>query len=91
VAGRDPAADPLRAARSRHRAGRRADQHRPADAAAAHPAPRPGPSRSPRLAAADAVYGYSFIVTNFDVSTAEQAAAVDHCTATARNSRNEDQ
>ena len=30
------------------------------------------------LAAADAVYGYSFIVTNLDVSTPEQAAAVEH-------------
>jgi len=30
------------------------------------------------LAAADAVYGYSFIVTNLDVSTGEQAAAVEH-------------
>jgi len=30
------------------------------------------------LANADAVYGYSFIVTNLDVSTPEQAAAVEH-------------
>ena len=30
------------------------------------------------LAAADAVYGYSFIVTNLDVSTGERAAAVEH-------------
>jgi len=30
------------------------------------------------LAAADAVYGYSFIVTNLDVSTADKAAAVEH-------------
>jgi hypothetical protein len=30
------------------------------------------------LAAADAVYGYSFIVTNLDVSTPEQGAAVEH-------------
>jgi hypothetical protein len=30
------------------------------------------------LGAADAVYGYSFIVTNLDVSTGEQAAAVEH-------------
>ena len=27
---------------------------------------------------ADAVYGYSFIVTNLDVSTGERAAAVEH-------------
>jgi hypothetical protein len=31
-----------------------------------------------QLAAADAVYAYSFIVTNLDVSTGEQAAAVEH-------------
>ncbi len=30
------------------------------------------------LTAADAVYGYSFIMTNLDVSTPEQAAAVEH-------------
>jgi hypothetical protein len=30
------------------------------------------------LADADAVYGYSFIMTNLDVSTPEQAAAVEH-------------
>jgi hypothetical protein len=30
------------------------------------------------LADADAVYGYSFIVTNLDVSTPEEAAAVEH-------------
>ena len=30
------------------------------------------------LAATDPVYGYSFIVTNLDVSTGEQAAAVEH-------------
>ncbi|MCA1682357.1 MAG: transposase, partial [Actinobacteria bacterium] len=30
------------------------------------------------LASADAVYGYSFIMTNLDVSTPEQAAAVEH-------------
>jgi Transposase DDE domain group 1 len=30
------------------------------------------------LAAADAVYGYSFIVTNLDVTSGERAAAVEH-------------
>ena len=30
------------------------------------------------LAAADATYGYSFILTNLDVSTGERAAAVEH-------------
>ena len=30
------------------------------------------------LADADAVYGYSFILTNLDVSTPDQAAAVEH-------------
>ncbi len=30
------------------------------------------------LAAADTVYGYSFIVTNLDVSTGQRAAAVEH-------------
>jgi hypothetical protein len=30
------------------------------------------------LAAVDAVYGYSFVVTNLDVSTGERAAAVEH-------------
>ncbi|HEU0127439.1 MAG TPA: transposase, partial [Pseudonocardiaceae bacterium] len=30
------------------------------------------------LAAADTVYGYSFILTNLDVSTPDQAAAVEH-------------
>jgi hypothetical protein len=32
----------------------------------------------PELAALDPVYGYSFIVTNLDVSTAAQAVAVEH-------------
>ncbi len=31
------------------------------------------------LAAADAIYGYSFIVTNLDVTTPDQATAVEHC------------
>jgi hypothetical protein len=31
------------------------------------------------LAEADTVYGYSFILTNPDVSTPDQAAAVEHC------------
>jgi hypothetical protein len=30
------------------------------------------------LAAADALYGYAFIVTDLDVSTADNAAAVEH-------------
>ncbi len=30
------------------------------------------------LTALDAVYGYSFIMTNLDVSTPDQAAAVEH-------------
>ena len=30
------------------------------------------------LAAINTVYGYSFVVTNLDVSTGEQAAAVEH-------------
>ena len=34
--------------------------------------------RIDELAAADAVYGYSFVVTNLDVSTGERAAAVEH-------------
>ena len=32
----------------------------------------------PELAALDQVYGYSFVVTNLDVSTSEQAVAVEH-------------
>ena len=32
----------------------------------------------PELAAPDQVYGYSFVVTNLDVSTSEQAVAVEH-------------
>jgi hypothetical protein len=32
----------------------------------------------PELADLDAVYGYSFVVTNLDVSTSEAAAAVEH-------------
>jgi hypothetical protein len=41
-----------------------------------HPAQRALPIAE--LADLDTVYGYSFIVTNLDVSTPEQAAAVEH-------------
>jgi hypothetical protein len=41
-----------------------------------HPAQRALPL--PELADADAVYGYSFIVTNLDVSTGTKAAQVEH-------------
>lgn len=41
-----------------------------------HPAQRALPL--PELADADAVYGYSFIVTNLDVSTGAKAAQVEH-------------
>ena len=34
--------------------------------------------RIDELAEADAVYGYSFIVTDLDVSSGERAAAVEH-------------
>jgi hypothetical protein len=58
--------------------GWRADRRRPSGAAAAHPAPRPALPALDELACADAVYGYSFILTNLDVSTPEHAAAVEH-------------
>jgi hypothetical protein len=41
-----------------------------------HPAQRALPI--PELAGADAIYGYSFILTNLDVSTPDQAAAAEH-------------
>jgi hypothetical protein len=41
-----------------------------------HPDQRPLPL--PELAALDQVYGYSFVVTNLDVSTSERAVAVEH-------------
>ena len=40
--------------------------------------PTSAPCRSPSSPPRDAVYGYSFIVTNLDVSTGERAAAVEH-------------
>ena len=51
---------------------------RPAGAAAPHPAPRLARLPLAELAAADAVYAYSFIVTNLDVSTPAQAAGAEH-------------
>jgi Transposase DDE domain group 1 len=41
-----------------------------------HPDQRPLPI--PELAGADAIYGYSFILTNLDVSAPDKAAAVEH-------------
>lgn len=41
-----------------------------------HPGQRTLPI--PELAGADAIYGYSFILTNLDVSTPSQAAAAEH-------------
>jgi len=70
VAFGDPAADPPGPPVSRP------GQRRPAVAAAAHPAPRPAGTAIAELA--DAVFGYSFIVTNLDVSTPEHGAAVEH-------------
>ena len=77
VARRDPAADPPGPPRRRPRAGVGGS----AGAAAPHPAPRPArpaPARTHRARRHRPVYGYSFIVTNLDVSTGEQAAAVEH-------------
>ena len=52
---------------------------RPAGPPAAHAAPRPARPATGRTAPTlDAVYGYSFIVTNLDVATGERAAAVEH-------------
>ena len=67
VAGRHPAADPPGADWPRSRSppirGR---------GGAAPCTPTSGPCRSPSSPHADAIYGYSFIVTNLDVSTPEQ-------------------
>ena len=75
VARRDPATDPPGPPRRDGRAGQRGS----AGPSAAHPAPRPArPARWPSSPTLDAVYGYSFIVTNLDVTTGERAAAVEH-------------
>jgi hypothetical protein len=79
VARRDPAADPPGTARRVRRAGAGQVSADPGPAAAPctlHPDQRALPVDE--LAAADAVYGYSFVVTNLDVSTGERAAAVEH-------------
>ena len=61
----------------------RTGQRRPAVAAAPHPAPRPAGPADGELADADAVYGYSFIVTNLDVSTRDGRARSSTGTGTA--------
>jgi hypothetical protein len=74
VAGRDPAADPPGLPRRRRRSGQRGSASPPAP----HPAPRPAHLLLDELAGLDAVYGYSFIVTNLDVTSGDRAAAVEH-------------
>jgi hypothetical protein len=77
VARRDPAADPPGPARrvAEPSAGQVSADPR-ARRRTLHPDQRALPVDE--LAAADAVYGYSFVVTNLDVSTGERAAAVEH-------------
>jgi hypothetical protein len=79
VAGRDPATDPPRPARPRHGppTGQITTDPRARRRRTPHPDQRTLPLAE--LATLDQVYGYSFIVTNLDVSTGEQAAAVEHC------------
>ena len=48
--------------------------------------PASAPS-DPELAKVDAIYGYSFILTNLDVSAPDKAAAAEHWYGTARPSR----
>ena len=71
----DPAADPPGPPRRGRRAGQSPDP-RARRRRTLHPDQRALPLAE--LAAADAVYGYSFIVTNLDVSTPDKAAAVEH-------------
>ena len=75
VAGGDPAADPPGPPRRRP-AGQVSADPRARRRRTLHPDQRALPIDE--LADADAVYGYSFIVTNLDVSTGERAAAVEH-------------
>jgi hypothetical protein len=51
---------------------------RPAVPAPPHPAPGPARPAVPELARAGAIYAYSFILTNLDVSAPDKAAAVEH-------------
>ena len=71
----DPAADPPGPPRRRP-PGRSPPIRGPGGAAPC--TPTSAPCRSTSWPTLDAVYGYSFIVTNLDVSTGEQAAAVEH-------------
>jgi hypothetical protein len=74
VAGRDPASDPPGPPRRGRRAGQRGSAGR--RRRTLHPDQRALPLDE--LAAIDTVYGYSFVVTNLDVSTGGKAAAAEH-------------
>ena len=51
---------------------------RPKVTAAPHPAPGPACPADPRTGRCRAIYAYSFILTNLDVSAPDKAAAVEH-------------
>jgi hypothetical protein len=74
VACRDPAADPP--VRLDVAAGQVSADPRPHRRCTLHPDQRALPLAE--LADLDAVYGYSFIVTNLDVTTPDRAATVEH-------------
>ena len=75
MARQHPAADPPGPPRRGCRAGVRPDP-RARRLRTLHPDQRALPLDE--LAELDAVYGYSFILTNLDVTSGEQAAAVEH-------------
>ena len=58
--------------------GPRAGLRRPPVPAPPHPAPRSAALPIPELEAEPAIYAYSFILTNADVSTPAKAAACEH-------------
>ena len=72
VAGEYPAADPPGPA------GPRAGLRRPAVPAPPDPAPGPAGPADPELAQQPAIYAYSFIMTNLDVSSPDKAIAAEH-------------
>ena len=72
VTGEHPAADRPGAA------GPGPGLRRPEVTAAPHPAPGPACPADPRTGRRRAIYAYSFILTNLDVSAPDKAAAVEH-------------
>ena len=71
-AGQHPAADPPGPA------GPGPGLRRPAVPAPPHPAPGPAGPADPRTGPAPAIYAYSFILTNLDVSSPDTAIAAEH-------------